>query len=123
MAVLELATASSSIKWGDISILTLLIAVIGYLWRQNHTLKKENQNQVVVTIEKSINNLSKTITEATEEFKSALKETRQEFTKVSEDMWLHIGELRENISWLTGQHEVNHKIKYDGPERRTKPRS
>jgi hypothetical protein len=108
--------------WAGTTGVILLIIAVGYFWRENGKLKKDNQNEVVETIKNSINNLSTTITVATEKFEKALKETRIEFGKISDDMWIHIGELREDVSWLTGQHEVNHGIRYDGPERRSKPR-
>lgn len=95
---------------GSVSFIVLL-GVVGFLWRENRKIKDSHQNEIVVTIKNSIDNLSVTITHATNEFKDSMN-----------DMWEHIGELRDNVSWLTGQHEANHQIKYDGKERRKKPR-
>lgn len=118
----EGGTVIQFLFWAGTSGVGILILVVGYFWRENGKLKKDKQDEMVMTIKESINTLSETIKESTEKFENALKETRLEFTKVSDDMWGHIGELRDGLSWLIGQHEVNHKIKYEGPERRTKPR-
>lgn len=90
-----------------------LIAYVVRLKRENGKLREDKEMSMVNAIKESINNLSTTIKDSTEKFEKALKETRTEFGKINDDMWEHIGELRENVSWLTGQHEANHKTKYE----------
>lgn len=106
--------------WCGSLVALSLVGYVAYLIQENRKLKMDKDNEVVTTIKDSINNLSTTIKESTEKFENALKETRAEFAKGADDMWTHIGELREEVSWLTGQHEVNHKIKYEAPEHKRK---
>ncbi len=89
-----------------------LIGCVKYLWHQNDAIKTEKQDAMVLAIKDSIDNLSQTITGATKDFKTTVGE-----------IWGHIGNLQEEVSWLTGQHEINHKEPYKGVERRQHPRT
>jgi len=105
MAVPEVVAATSSINWGDVSVVGLLVTFIAYQWKQNAKLKAEKESEMVSRIEASINNLSATIKESTEKFDSTV-----------ESMWSHIGKMDKRLSNLIGHHEVNHKMKFDKEE-------
>lgn len=90
----------------------LLIGIAKILWHQNDKIKAEKQDAMVLAIKESIDNLSRTITTATQKFEHTVSE-----------IWSHVGDLQEKVSWLTGQHEVNHDEPYRGIEKRKTPRS
>ena len=119
MEGLIVANTSPEVKfmiWCCSSLILLLAGAVVYLWKQNNKIKDDKQNAMILSIKESIDNLGTTITAATHEFKATV-----------EDIWDHIGDLREEVSWLTGQHEANHskdgeKVIYRGEERRKIPR-
>jgi len=99
---MDLGSVGSGIKWGDLSVLTVLFSIIGYLWRQNTNIKAQQQSEMVNRIEASIDKLSETIKESTTKFEAT-----------TTSMWSHIGRLDKRLSNLIGQHEAIHKSHVD----------